>query len=186
MNEPISKKHLSAVISFEDSTEKLSSCLQALVNWVPKIIVVLPDGEDIAKQIIDEFRVSVCVNRASTTQTRWEQGLSQISSHWVLLMRSNEIITGKLRKEITDKVKSQESHFVRYPLSPTIVFLKKQLKYLQRFSKNFLFFSWFCTLSCLYQIQWMLPGSAVWSLLCIIYIPGRKGYRRSKEIGFPG
>lgn len=129
MNEPISKKYLSAVISFEDSTEKLSSCLQALVNWVPKIIVVLPDGEDIAKQIIDEFRVSVCVNRASTTQTRWEQGLSQINSHWVLLMRSNEIITGKLRKEITDKVKSQENHFVRYPLSPTIVFLKKQLKY---------------------------------------------------------
>ncbi|HCB46646.1 MAG TPA: hypothetical protein DEP37_09485 [Algoriphagus sp.] len=120
--------YLSAVISFEDSTEKLSSCLQALVNWVPKIMVVLPDGEGTAKQIIDEFKASVCVNRASTTQTRWEQGLSQMNSGWVLLMRSNEIITGKLRKEITAKVKSQENHFVRYLLLPRINIINIKLR----------------------------------------------------------
>ena len=129
MSAPILKNKLTAIVSFEGSLEKLRSCLQALVNWVPQIMVVLPEGKETAKQIVDEVNVSVCAQRASTTQARWESGLRQINPCWVLLIRSNEIVTGQLRNTIAEKIKNNGEVSCKYRISPTMVFLKKRLKY---------------------------------------------------------
>ena len=104
MTNPTSKKHLAAVVSFEDSVNKLRSCLEALRNWVPEVTVVIQEDEDSAKEIIEEFKMSVCIHSTSTTSARWEYGLTNINTLWVLLVRSNEIITGQLRKSIVDKI----------------------------------------------------------------------------------
>ena len=103
MTNPTSKNHLAAVVSFEDSVDKLRSCLEALRNWVPEVTVVIQEDEDSAKEIIEEFKMSVCIHSTSTTSARWEYGLTQINASWVLLVRSNEIITGQLRKSIAEK-----------------------------------------------------------------------------------
>jgi len=127
--DPTSKNHLAAVVSFEGSTDKLRSCLEALRNWVPEIVVVIRDNEDSAKQVIDEFNLSVCIHSISITSARWEYGLSQINAPWVLLIRSNEIITGQLRKSIAEKIKTNGNNPCQHPLKSTIIFLKKRLKY---------------------------------------------------------
>ena len=127
--EPISKNNLAAVVSFEGSTDKLRSCLEALRNWVPEIVVVIRDNEDSAKQVIDEFNLSVCIHSISITSARWEYGLSQINTPWVLFIRSNEIITGQLRKSIAEKIKINGNNPCQHPLKSTIIFLKKRLKY---------------------------------------------------------
>jgi len=126
---PVSKNHLAAVVSFEDSTDKLRSCLKALRNWIPEIIVVIKNNEVSAKYIIDEFNLSACIHSASMTSARWECGLSQVNAPWVLFVRSNEIITGQLRNSIVEKIKSNGDTPCQYPLKSTIIFLKKRLKY---------------------------------------------------------
>ena len=129
MTNPTSKKHLAAVVSFEDSVNKLRSCLEALRNWVPEVTVVIQEDEDSAKEIIEEFKMSVCIHSTSTTSARWEYGLTQINASWVLLVRSNEIITGQLRKSIAEKIKVNADNPCQYLLKSTIIFLKKRLKY---------------------------------------------------------
>ena len=129
VSNPTSKNELAAVVSFEDSAEKLRSCLQAIRTWVPKVVVVIREDEDTAKQVVDELNLSACIHTVSTTLARWESGLSQVNARWVLLLRSNEVITGQLRKTITEKIKTNSGDSYRYPISPTMVFLKKRLKY---------------------------------------------------------
>jgi ADP-heptose:LPS heptosyltransferase len=129
VNEPISKNQLIAIVSFEGSLEKLRACLKSLTSWVPQVVVALSEGEETIKQLANEFNVSVCSQRASSTQARWESGLNQNNSQWALLIRSNEIITGQLRKVIADKIKTKKDANCKYSLPKTMVFLNKRLKY---------------------------------------------------------
>ncbi len=129
MNNPTSKTDLAAVVSFEDSVEKLRSCLEALKSWVPEIVVVIGENENSAKDVINEFNMSICIHSVTTTSSRWECGLTKINAPWVLLVRSNEIVTGQLRKTIVEKIKNNGNTPYKYQLPSTIIFLKKRLKY---------------------------------------------------------
>ena len=129
MNEPAFKNNLTAIVSFEASLEKLNSCLQALNTWIPQIIVVLPENNNIEKQITNKFNVSVCFQKASSTKSNWESGLNQTNTPWALLIRSNEIVTGQLRQAITEKIKTSDGEAYKYLLPLTMVFLKKRFKY---------------------------------------------------------
>jgi len=129
VSKPNFKNDLAAVVSFEGSAEKLRSCLQALVTWVPEIMVVLQKDDAAVRQIANEFSVSTCVLIASTTLTRWETGLSSFNVHRVLLLRSSEVVTGQLRKSVIEKIQNNENTSCRYPLPLTMVFLKKRFKY---------------------------------------------------------
>ena len=129
MNEPTSRPYLGAVISFEDHPKKLRSCLKALTSWVPQITVVFSSESNPAKQIAKTLNVSTHVCSASHTQDRWDIGLTQISARWILLIRSSEIVTGKLRKSIVELSATQKDSSYQCPLPRTMVFLKKRLKY---------------------------------------------------------
>ena len=129
MNNPTSKTDLAAVVSFEGSVEKLRSCLEALKSWVPEIVVVLGENENSAKDVINEFNMSICIHSVTTTSSRWECGLTKINTPWVLLIHSNEIVTGQLRKTIIEKIKSNDNNPCKYRLPSTIIFLKKRLKF---------------------------------------------------------
>ena len=129
MNISAPKNNITAVVSFGGSLEKLNSCLQALNTWIPRIIVVLPENNDIEKQITNKFNVSVCFQKASSTKSNWESGLNQTNTPWALLIRSNEIVTGQLRQAITEKIKTSDGEAYKYLLPLTMVFLKKRFKY---------------------------------------------------------
>ena len=123
------KNNITAVVSLEGSLDKLNLCLQALNTWIPKIIVVIPENNDIEKQIINQFNVSVCFQKYSSNKSNWESGLNQTSTPWALLIRSNEIVTGQLRQSITKKIETNGGKAYKYLLPLTMVFLKKRLKY---------------------------------------------------------
>jgi ADP-heptose:LPS heptosyltransferase len=117
------------VISSEDHPEKLRSCLKALASWVPQITVIFSSESDPAKQIAKALNVSTHVYPASHTQERWDIGLPLVNARWVLLIRSNEIVTGKLRKSIVEQTTIRKGNPYQCPLPCTMVFLKKRLKY---------------------------------------------------------
>ena len=80
---------------------------------------------------ISKNRLAAVVSfEGSTDKLRscWECGLSQVNTPWVLLIRSNEIITGQLRKSIAEKIKTNGNNPCQHPLKSTIIFLKKRLK----------------------------------------------------------
>jgi ADP-heptose:LPS heptosyltransferase len=103
--------------------------LQAFNTWIPKIIVVIPENNDIEKQIINKFNVSVCFQKYSLNKSNWESGLNQTSTPWALLIRSNEIVTGQLRQAITKKIETTDGEAYKYFLPLKMVFLKKRLKH---------------------------------------------------------
>ena len=118
-----------AVISFEGHPEKLRACLRALSSWVSPIIIIHSGSDKHVKQIAEEFKLSTSVCNTPETNANWNAGLAHISKEWVLLIRSNEVITGQLRKTIVEKIKTRGGDSCKYPLPTTIVFLKKRLKY---------------------------------------------------------
>ena len=91
MNISAQKNNITAVVSFGGSLEKLNSCLQALKTWIPQIIVVLPENNDIEKQITNKFNVSIFLQKASSTKSNWESGLNQTNTPWALLIRSMKL-----------------------------------------------------------------------------------------------
>ncbi len=129
MNTSTKHNNLTAIVSFEGSLAKLYSCLQALDTWIMQIIVVLPEDREIEKKIASKFNVLLCYQKSSTTKAKWESGLNQTNTPWVLLIRSNEIVTGQLRQAITEKIKTSVGKTHKYLLPLTMVFLKKRLKY---------------------------------------------------------
>jgi ADP-heptose:LPS heptosyltransferase len=129
MNTSTKHNNLTAVVSFEGSLGKLYSCLQALDTWIMQIIVVLPKNKEIERKIASKFNVLLCYQKSSTTKGKWESGLNEANTPWVLLIRSNEIVTGQLRQAITEKTKTSVGETHKYLLPLTIVFLKKRLKY---------------------------------------------------------
>ena len=129
MNNLIQNNSLSAVISFEGSSEKLRSCLRALQTWIPKIIIVTQKEDAAANRIVEEFNDLVFIHGGSTTLERWDFGLSEVSTPWVLFIRSNEVVTGQLRKTIILKLKGDSTKPLKYLIPSTMVFLQKRLKY---------------------------------------------------------
>ena len=92
-----------AVVSFEGHPEKLKACLHSLSSWVSPIIIVHSEDDKHVKQIAEEFKLSTSVCSTPETNANWNAGLAQISNQWILLIRSNEVGTGKLRKTIVEK-----------------------------------------------------------------------------------
>ena len=129
MNSTDPNINLAAVISFEGHLEKLKSCLNALSSWVSPIFIIHSESDTHVKQIADKFKASTGVCLISETNANWSAGLNLINKHWVLLIRSNEIVTGQLRKTIVQKIKTSETTSCQYALPLTSVFLKKRLKY---------------------------------------------------------
>ena len=118
-----------AVVSFEGHPEKLRACLHALSSWVSPIIIIHSESDKRVKQIAEEFKVLTSVCPSQATNANWSAGLSKINKQWVLLMRSNEVITGQLRNTIVEKINHTEGTSCQYALPLTLVFLKKRLKY---------------------------------------------------------
>ena len=93
-----------AVVSFEGHPEKLRACLHALSSWVSPIIIIHSESDKQVKQIAEEFKVSTGVCPIPETNANWNAGLARINKQWALLMRSNEVVTGQLRKTIIEKM----------------------------------------------------------------------------------
>ncbi|MFQ5672912.1 MAG: glycosyltransferase family 9 protein [Nitrospinales bacterium] len=120
---------LTAVIAVQDGGRRLRSCLLAINAWVGEILVVLPRADATAAVICRELGGSVIIHNSGATRDLWEEGVRHASYPWVLLLRSNEVVTGRLKKTIRERVGVPVTGPVAFPLPQTTVFLKKRFKY---------------------------------------------------------
>jgi len=129
MSNSESKNSPAAVISFEGQPEKLRACLHALAGWVSPVIVVHSESDERVKTIAEEFKASIFTCPDLDINSRWSSGLGLTNNRWVLLIRSDEVVTGQLRKTVVEKLNSKGDTPCQFPLPLTTVFLKKRLKY---------------------------------------------------------
>ena len=125
MSHSESKNSPAAVISFEGQAEELRACLHALTGWVSPVIVVHSESDESVKQIAEEFKASTFVCPDPDINSRWGSGLNLINNRWALLIRSNEVVTGQLRKTVMEKSNSMRDTPCQLPLPLTTVSLKK-------------------------------------------------------------
>lgn len=124
-----SKAELTAVIAVQDGGRRLRSCLLAVNAWVREILVVLPRADEAAAAISRELGGSAVVHDAAATGDLWEEGIRRARHPWVLLLRSNDVVTGQLKKTIRQRVGIPAAGPAAFPLPQTTVFLKKRFKY---------------------------------------------------------
>ncbi|QPJ65199.1 MAG: hypothetical protein G3M78_07275 [Candidatus Nitrohelix vancouverensis] len=118
---------LSAIIAVVDTGQRLQQCLDSL-RWIDSITVVSPT-EDAGLQKCAESQGARYQTSASPSASRlWQAGLEASATSWTLLIRSNEIVTGQLRKSILQAMTSKPSRSARYRLPHTSVYLQKRLK----------------------------------------------------------
>ncbi len=127
MNSPISS--LTAIVALTGDGKQLTQCLQAL-RWLPSICVVSgAESLSVRAEVEKVGAQFVVIDRPrGDTLSLWKAGLQSAKSHWTIFIRSNEIVTGLLRKTILETIQTIPSHSLQYPLPRTTVYLQKRLK----------------------------------------------------------
>ncbi|MFQ5716135.1 MAG: glycosyltransferase family 9 protein [Nitrospinales bacterium] len=121
---------VAAIVAVRDEGKRLRSCLLAIRDWVPEIWVVLPRSAPAAEAVAEELGVSTMFHDSGEAEGLWEAGMRRAGNSWRLLLHSNEVITGRLKTAIWEKVcASPPNDPCMFPLPRTTVFLKKRFKY---------------------------------------------------------
>ena len=123
------KSGLTAIIVVEGSAPKLASCLNAVKRWIPGLLVMSPEPDEETEQTSKTHGARFIVHPSRDQEELWQLGIRQTESSWYLLIRSNDIVTGQLRKTILEKISAPCEGAELFPLPETTVFLKKRLKY---------------------------------------------------------
>ncbi|MEE9258055.1 MAG: glycosyltransferase family 9 protein [Nitrospinaceae bacterium] len=123
------ESNLTAIVAVEDSAGKLRSCLKALNRWIPDILVVHPLPDEEIENTARALGAATVQHPSLETTALWEAGIRQAETSWFLLIRSNEIVTGQLRKSIMEKTGNPCESPTSFLLPRTMVFLQKRLKY---------------------------------------------------------
>ncbi|PIQ96947.1 MAG: hypothetical protein COV67_06850 [Nitrospinae bacterium CG11_big_fil_rev_8_21_14_0_20_56_8] len=120
---------LTAVIAVENDGRRLSSCLHS-VRWVPRIVLIFSDAQE-AERHQSRFpgHVVVCREAGTPLAHPWSAGMKHVHTSFGLLLRSNEVVTGKLRRTLLECIGVPCAGPARFALPRTTVFLKKRLKY---------------------------------------------------------
>jgi heptosyltransferase II len=121
---------LTALVALVDDGRQLRQCLQSL-RWFTSIIVISESDHPLHREEVESHGAHFLVaeeEHGTGTVSLWEVGLRCAKSPWVVLVRSNEIVTGLLRKTILQTSKTIPIHSVQYPLPRTTIYLQKRLK----------------------------------------------------------
>ncbi len=116
-------------MSVDGSPEKLRACLMSVSSWASETIIIVSEGDEVSIKISEEFGAKVHFCNNHNVRIRWEAGLSILDTSWGLLIRSTEIVTGKLRNSITDILKKTVEKSCKIQLPRKVIFLGKRLKY---------------------------------------------------------
>lgn len=122
------KNNLTVIIAALNDHASFLDCLDGLRNWPVRIIIVSKQATDIENIVITEGYEWVRFD-SSCTLSLWDKGLERSVTPWNLLIRSNEVVSGRLKKTIEKRISQSCSKPVLYLPQLKIIFLKKVLKY---------------------------------------------------------
>jgi len=120
---------LTAIVAVIGDGAQITQCLNAL-RWIPSVWVVSA-SENHQLQIKAEnmnARFLVFDKGNAGTLSLWEQAVKSADSPWLVLLRSNETVTGSLRKTILETMETSPDRPAQFILPRTTVYLQKRLK----------------------------------------------------------
>ena len=119
---------ITIIIADFAQSDSIVDCLKNLNSWSPKKILVSNDL-NAKNRLKNDLACNFIFHKSNNICQLWEQGLASSETKWNLLITSNEIVTGKLKKSIESKIKNQLTTDKLFKIRKKIVFLKKVLKY---------------------------------------------------------
>ena len=97
------KDDLTVIIAATSDHTSFSDCLDGLRNWPVRIVVVSEKSAVVEKMVRGEGCEWIQQD-SPCSLFLWNKGLECSSTPWNLLIRSNEVVSGRLKKNIEKKV----------------------------------------------------------------------------------
>ena len=119
---------ITIIIADYSQSDSIIDCFKNLNSWFPKKILVSNDLHA-KNRLKDETSLNFIFHKSQSIYQMWEQGLAESKTQWNLLITSNEIVTGRLKRSIEDQIKNKPAIERLFKLKKKVVFLKKILKY---------------------------------------------------------
>lgn len=119
---------ITIIIADYSQSDSVVDCLKNLNSWFPKKIIVSNDF-NARSRLKDYPSHDLILHKSQSISQLWQQGISASKTQWNLLISSNEIVTGHLKKSIENQIKTQPTSEKLFNIKKRVVFLKKVLKY---------------------------------------------------------
>jgi hypothetical protein len=123
-----SKLPVTLIIADFSPRVSITDCLKNIDSWSPQKIIVSNNLKN--KDLLSKypsFQFVYCESK-SIFQL-WSIGVKESKTRWNLLIASNEVVTGRLKISIENKIKNNSSTEKLFKINKKVIFLKKVLKY---------------------------------------------------------
>ena len=119
---------LTLIISDYSQQDSIADCLDNLNSWGPPKIIV-SNNSHLKDPLHDDFASKFILYKSNSIYQLWKRGLKESKTQWNLLITSNEIVTGQLKRSIENHIKTIPTTEKLYKFKKKVIFLKKVLKY---------------------------------------------------------
>jgi ADP-heptose:LPS heptosyltransferase len=119
---------LTIIIADYSQQDSIADCLGNLNSWFPPMIIV-SNNSHLNDQLRDDFTSTFVLHKSNSIYQLWKRGITESKTHWNLLITSNEIVTGQLKKSVENQIKNISTTKKLYKFKKKVIFLKKVLKY---------------------------------------------------------
>ncbi len=119
---------LTLIIADYSQQNSTADCLGNLNSWFPQKIIV-SNNSYTKDQLHPDSASKFILYQSSSIYQLWKRGLEESKTPWNLLITSNEIITGHLKRSVQNQIKNIPTVEELYKFKKKVIFLKKVLKY---------------------------------------------------------
>ena len=119
---------LTLIIADCASTPDFKDCLQNIASWFPRKIIV-SNNSILKDQLPQGMELEFIYHNSNSTYEMWRRGIEESKTQWNVLITSSEIITGRLKKSIENKISNSLRLDGLFKFKKKAIFFKKVLKY---------------------------------------------------------
>lgn len=116
---------ISAVVITKNEETNINNCLQ-IIKWADEIVLVDDFSSDNTVKIAQKYTKKIFQRKFDWPPNQKQFGVNQAKNDWIFVVDADERISPKLKKEIIEKIKSD--NYVAYHCYFRNVFLGKILK----------------------------------------------------------
>ena len=96
---------LTLIIADCSQQDSIADCLDNLNGWSPPRIIV-SNNPHLKDRLHDGFASEFVLCKSNSIYQLWKRGLKESKTPWNLLITSNEIVTGQLKRSIENHIKN--------------------------------------------------------------------------------
>lgn len=99
------KQNITAIVLAKNEEARIETCLNAL-TWIDEVVVICNNSTDKTEHLAKKLGAKVYNNTSRDFSTLRNFGMKKATHDWVLYIDADEVVTGRLRDEITHTVHS--------------------------------------------------------------------------------